>query len=154
MLLRRLYEWPARNMTSAFEELESMKRQMDLLTQGLTRGLLREPTSGVFPLVNVTEDKNNYYIRAELPGLKADDIDISVTVDTLSISGEKRLPVEEENARYHRSEREGGKFSRIISLPSPVNTGKVEAGSADGILTVVLPKAEEAKPKQISVKVS
>ena len=154
MLLRRISDWPTRGWTSSFEELESMRRQMNLLNQGLERGLWREPTPGVFPLVNVTEDKNSYHVRAELPGLKADELDISVTGDTLSISGERKLPVEEENAQYHRREREAGKFSRIISLPSQINTGKVEARCADGILTVVLPKAEEAKPKQIAVKAS
>ena len=152
MLLRRIYDWPTRGWTSPFEELESMKRQMDLLTEGLSRGLWREPTAGVFPLINVTEDKNSYYVRAELPGFKADELDISVTGETLSISGERKLPVGEENAQYHRREREAGKFSRIISLPSQVNTAKVEARCADGIIIVVLPKAEEAKPKQIAVK--
>lgn len=152
MLLRRIYDWPTRGWTRPFEELESMKRQMDLLTEGLSRGLWREPTAGVFPLINVTEDKNSYYVRAELPGFKADELDISVTGETLSISGERKLPVGEENAQYHRREREAGKFSRIISLPSQVNTAKVEARCADGIIIVVLPKAEEAKPKQIAVK--
>lgn len=125
-----------------------------MLTEGLTRGLWREPTAGVFPLMNVTEGKDNYYVRAELPGLKADELDISVTGETLSISGERKLPVEDEKAQYHRRERGAGKFSRIVSLPTQVDTGKAEAHCADGILTVVLPKAEEAKPKQIAVKTS
>lgn len=154
MLLRRMTDWPARGLANPFEELESMRRQMDLLTEGLTRGLLRETTAGVFPLVNITEDKNCYYIRAELPGLKADELDISVTGDTISISGEKKISTEEEDAQYHRRERESGKFSRIVSLPSQIDSGKVEAHCADGILTIVLPKAEAAKPKQISVKAS
>ena len=104
--------------------------------------------------MNITEDKNKYYIRAELPGLKADELDISLTGDTLSISGERNLPVEEEKAQYHRREMEQGKFSRIVSLPSQVDTEKVEASCSDGILTVVLPKAEATKPKQITVKTS
>ena len=127
---------------------------MDVLTEGLTRGLWREPTAGVFPPMNVTEDKNNYYIRAELPGLKANELDISVTGDNLSISGERKLPAEDEKAQYHRREQKAGKFSRIVSLPTLVDTGKVEAHSTDGVLTVVLPKAEAAKPKQITVKTS
>jgi HSP20 family protein len=105
-------------------------------------------------MMNVTEDKDNYYVRAELPGLKADELDITVTGDTLSISGERKLPVEDEKAQYHRREREAGRFSRIVSLPDQVDTGKVEARCADGILTVLLPKAEAAKPKQIAVKTS
>jgi HSP20 family protein len=104
--------------------------------------------------MNVTEDKDSFYVRAELPGLKPDELDISVTGDTLSLSGERKIPAEDENAQYHRREREAGKFSRIVSLPSQVNTGKVEASCKDGILTITLPKAEAAKPKQITIKAS
>jgi len=154
MLFRRMTGWPTRDWTSPFEELDRMRRQMDLLTGGLSRGFLSEPAAGVFPLMNVTEGKDNYYVRAELPGFEAEDMDISVTGDTLSISGERKLPVEDEKARYHRREREAGRFSRIISLPAQMDTGKVEAHCTDGVLTVILPKAEAAKPKQIAVKTS
>ena len=154
MIVRRITGFPASEWTSPFDELERMRRDMDRLSEGLTRGIFREPTAGVFPLMNVTEDKDDYYVRAELPGLKADDLDISVTGDTLSISGERRIPAEDEKAQYHRREREAGKFSRIVSLPAQVDTGKVEARCNDGVLTVVLPKAEAAKPKQIAVKTS
>jgi len=154
MLLRRMTGWPAWEWTSPLDELDRMRREMDRLTEGFTRGLFREPTAGVFPLMNVTESKDNYYVRAELPGISADDLDMSVTGNTLSISGERKIPSEDEKAQYHRREREAGKFSRIISLPSQVDTKRVEAHCADGILTVVLPKAEEAKPKQIAVKTS
>jgi HSP20 family protein len=131
-----------------------MRRQMDWLSSGLSKGLFGEPTAGVFPLMNVTEDKDKYYVRAELPGIKAEDLDISVTGDTLSISGERKPDAENEKAQFHRREREAGRFSRIVSLPAQVDTGKVEAHCTDGVLTVVLPKAEVAKPKQISVKTS
>ena len=154
MLLRRVSDWPTWGSTNPFEELERMRRQMDRLSGGLSRGFLREPAAGVFPLMNVTEDKDNYYVRAELPGLKGDELDISVTGDTLSISGERKLPVEDEKAQYHRREREAGRFSRVVSLPAEVNTGKVDARCRDGVLTVVLPKSEAVKPKQITVKAS
>ncbi|MBW1699701.1 MAG: Hsp20/alpha crystallin family protein [Deltaproteobacteria bacterium] len=154
MLLSKMIGWPTGDWTSPLEELERMRRQMDWLTGGLLRGFSREPAAGVFPLMNVTEDKNNYYVRAELPGFKADELDISVAGDTLSISGERKLPAEDEKAKYHRREREAGKFSRIVSLPAQVDMDKVEAGCADGVLTVVLPKTEAAKPKQITVKSS
>ena len=145
MLLRRVTGWPTREWTSPFEELERMRRQMDLLNEGLARGLWGETPAGVFPLMNVTEDKNNYYVRAELPCIKANELDISVTGDTFSISGERKLDAENEKAQYHRREREAGKFSRIVSLPGQVDTGKVEAHCADGVLTVVLPKPPGAK---------
>ena len=154
MLLRRMSAWPRGQWTRPLEELERMRRQMDWMSSGLSSGQFREPTAGVFPLMNVTEDKDNYYVRAELPGVTADDLDISVTGDALSISGERKISVEDEKAQYHRREREAGKFSRIVSLPTQMDTGKVEANCTDGVLTVVLPKAEAVKPRQIAVKAS
>ena len=154
MLLRRTSDWRTGEWARPSEELERMRRQMDWLSSGLSRGQFREPTAGVFPLMNVTEDKENYYVRAELPGFKAGDLDISVTGEALSISGERKLPGEDEKAQYHRREREAGKFSRIISLPTQMDTKRVEAQCTDGILTVTMPKSEAAKPKQISIKAS
>lgn len=144
--------WPV-SFRSAFEELERMRQQIDKLFEDLTEGIIREPTfsAGVFPLVNVSEDKDNYYVRAELPGIKPEDLNISVTEDTLIISGERRIP-EEENVNYHRREREAGKFSRAVTLPGQIDPDKVEARCKNGILTVVLPKAETAKTRQIPVK--
>lgn len=155
MLLRRTAGWPRWEWTGPFDELERLRRQMDLLTGGLAGGrVVSAPAAGVFPLMNVTEDKDNYYVRAELPGLRADDLELSVTGDTLSISGERKIPAEDEKAQYHRRERDAGRFSRIVTLPAQLNTSQVEARCTDGVLTVVLPKAEEAKPRQIAVKAS
>jgi HSP20 family protein len=155
MLLRRTAGWPAWDWTSPFEELERLRRQMDLVSGGLTGGrVLSTPAAGVFPLMNVTEDKDTYYVRAELPGIKADDLEISVTGDTLSISGKRKIPAEDEKAQYHRREREAGRFSRIVTLPAQMNTAKVEASCTEGVLKVTLPKAEEAKPRQIAIKAS
>lgn len=154
MIFRRRIDVPAWGRTTPFGELENLRRQMDLLTEGMTRGLWRETSPGVFPLMNLTEDKDNYYVRAELPGLKAEDLDISVTADTLSIAGERKLPIENEKVKYHRREREAGTFSRILSLPAQVDIGRVDAKCIDGLLSVILPKAESVKPKQIAVKAS
>jgi len=154
MIIRRIGGWPTWEWRSPFGEIERMRREMDRLSEGLTSPLFREPLAGVFPLMNVTEDGDNYYVRAELPGIKADELNISLTGNSLSVAGERTIPAENEKARYHRREREAGKFSRVASLPSQVDTSKVEARCVDGVLTVVLPKAEEAKPKQIAVKTS
>jgi HSP20 family protein len=154
MIVRRLGGWPASDWRDAFSEMARLQRQMDRLFEGLSTGQLRAPGAGVFPLMNVTEDKERYYVRAELPGTKAEDLDISIMGSSLSISGERKIPEEKEGTKYHRREREAGTFSRVISLPSDVNGAKVEARCNDGILTVVLPKAESAKPKQIAVKAS
>lgn len=86
--------------------------------------------------------------------MKAGDLDISVTGNSLSIEGERKIDPADEKAKYHRKEREAGKFSRAFNLPTQVDTTKVEAHSADGILTIILPKSESAKPKQIAVKAS
>ena len=152
MILRRVPNWPRWDWRDPFEELERMRRQMDRLFEGLSGRLLGEPAAGVFPLVNVTESSGNYYVRAELPGVKPEEIDISVTGTSLSISGERKIPPEDEKANYHRREREAGKFSRMINLPGQIDTSKVEARCTDGILTVIIPKSEAAKPKQITIK--
>lgn len=150
MAVFRPVDWPTRPWRG-FDELDRMRRDMDRLFEGLV-GSSRPPTAGVFPLTNVTEDDHKYYVRAELPGMASDEIDISVTGDSLSISGQRKIPAEKEEARYHRREREAGKFSRMIGLPGQIDTEKVEARCLDGVLTIILPKAEAAKPKQITVK--
>jgi HSP20 family protein len=154
MIFRRVTNWPSVYWRTPFGELERLKRQMDLLNEGIFRGALTGPSAGVFPLMNVTEDKDNYYVRAELPGIKSEELDISVTGDTLSIAGERKISEEKGDVKYHRREREAGKFSRIVNMPSQINTAKVEAKCIDGLLSIVMPKAETAKLKQIVVKSS
>ena len=154
MILRRFSDWRSWDLRSPFDELERMRRELDRLSGDFTGSVFRLPSAGVFPLVNVTEDPNHYYVRAELPGVKTDELGISVTGDTLTLSGERKLPEESEKASYHRREREAGSFSRVISLPSRLDVDKVKAHAEDGVLTVVLPKAESAKPRQIAVKSS
>jgi len=154
MLLRRVSGFPGWERRSSFDELERLRGQMNRLFEGLSGQPFTVPTAGVFPLMNLTEDSDNFYIRAELPGIKAKDLDISVTGDSLSIAGERKLAPENETAKYHRREREAGKFNRVLNLPKQIDTAKVEAKTNDGILTIIMPKAEATKPKQISVKAS
>jgi HSP20 family protein len=128
-----------------------MKRQMDRLMEGLAGPYLR-PYAGVFPLINLTETKDSFYVRAELPGVTAGDLDIQATSNSLSISGERKIPSENKDARWHRREREAGKFSRMIAMPGEIDTNKVDASLVNGILTIAVPKAEVAKPRQIAVR--
>jgi HSP20 family protein len=151
MFYRRLFDFPTWRPRSPFDELAQMRRQMERLFEGVLSPYQRAQ-AGVFPLINLTEDKNNYYVRAELPGVKAAELDIQATGNNLAISGERKIAAEDQNARYHRREREAGKFSRMIGLPGEINADKVEAKLENGILTVVVSKAEAAKPKQITVK--
>lgn len=152
MLIRRIINNPVL-YRNPFAELDRIRKEMDMLT-GSFFGQPPQAafTSGVFPALNLTEDSDHYYIRAELPGLKADQIDIQATGKSISISGERKFDPEKEGAKYHRREREGGRFSRILDLPGDIDSEKVEAGLANGILTIKISKAEVAKPRQINIK--
>ncbi len=152
MFPKRFIDFPDWNVGNPFLDFEHMRREMNRLAEGFRSGLPNFSNAGVFPLTNVSEDINNYYVRAELPGMNTEDIEISATDSSLSISGQRIIPREGDNVRYHRREREAGKFSRMISLPGSVDTDKVRASFTDGILTIVLPKSEAMKPKQIEVK--
>lgn len=150
MIYRRVFDSPWR-FRGMLDEFERMRQMMDRLA-GETEGTFPIARAGVFPLVNLTENKDTFFIRAELPGIEKDDLEISAASNSVSISGERKIPQEEEGARYHRREREAGRFSRIITLGAEIQPDKVDAGLKNGVLTVTIPKAEIAKPKQITVK--
>ncbi|MFO7785113.1 MAG: Hsp20/alpha crystallin family protein [Thermodesulfobacteriota bacterium] len=155
MIISRLGNWPGMDWWSPYGELERMKQDMDRLTQGmLLRGFQRPRLAGVFPLVNLTEDKDNFFLRAELPGILPENLDISATSNSITISGERRILDESDSTKYHRREREGGRFSRVVSLPDQVDPEKIDANCSNGVLTVTIPKAEKSKPRQISIKAS
>lgn len=148
MIYRRFFNVPTLRVRSPWDELHRMRQHLEHVFDDAPQ---QHESAGVFPLTNLTEDKDNYYVRAELPGVKGDELDIQVTGNNLAISGERKIATEEEGARYHRREREAGTFSRMIGLPGEVDTDKIEASLENGILTIVVSKAEIAKPKQISV---
>jgi HSP20 family protein len=152
MVISRDFFFPGWTRGSLFDELGRMQQQMLRLSEALQGRVFGRPTAGVFPAVNLTEDKDNYYLRAELPGIKSDALDIQVAGRNLSLSGERLIDTEGDGVRYHRREREGGKFSRIVGLPTDIDAEKVSAKMENGILTIQVPKAEAAKPKQIAVK--
>jgi HSP20 family protein len=106
------------------------------------------------PPVDIYEnEKHEIVLRAELPGLKKEDLDIRVENNTLTLRGERKRDTEVKQESYHRVERVYGGFTRSFSLPNTVNTEKVEAAFADGVLTITLPMREEAKPRTIQVQV-
>lgn len=151
MLTGRLFNYPSWRFGRPYSEMARMMRDMDRLLGAFAEGHAGKVAAGVFPAINLTEDKDKYYVRAELPGLSADELDIQVTGKNLSVSGERKIHSEGEKAKYHRREREAGKFSRIVGLPGDVDSEKVEATLENGILKIVIPKAEAAKPRQITV---
>jgi HSP20 family protein len=175
MIIRNtLGNLPRWRWNDTFEELERMKQEMEKLYQYPAMKIFREPSAGVFPAINITEETDNYYVRAELPGIvfpainiteetdnyyvraelpgiKADDLELSIANNTLTIEGERKSDPEDENTKYHRREREAGRFSRKITLPAQIDASKADAKCNDGLLTIVMPKAESAKPKKITI---
>ncbi|MBN2424427.1 MAG: Hsp20/alpha crystallin family protein [Calditrichaceae bacterium] len=107
----------------------------------------------VVPAINVEETDDTFNISAELPGMKKDDIKITFENNVLSISGEKKTEKEFKEGNFHHFERSSGKFCRNIGIPSGVKLDKIDAEYKDGVLNIVVPKAEEAKPKEIAIKV-
>jgi HSP20 family protein len=116
--------------------------------------LFESPLTGWTPPLDAHEDKNSFIVRMEVPGLKREDIQVSLQDGVLTISGERAEEKVSEGTEVHRQERFYGKFSRAVTLPTAVAADKVKAAYKDGILTITLPKTEEAKPKQIDVSVS
>ena len=119
---------------------------------------LTAPSTSFFegwePSVDVYEDKDKITVKAELPGMKKEDITVALDGDTLTISGERKHEEEHKDKETYRSERYFGRFQRSITLSQQVDPRKIQANYKDGVLTVTLPKSEEAKPKQIEVKTS
>ena len=109
--------------------------------------------SGWTPALDVYEDKNQFLVKAELPGMKKEDIDVSLHNGSLTLSGERKSEQESKDEGVYRSERYFGRFQRTVDLPTTVQEDNVKAEYHEGILSIALPKTEQAKPKQISVSV-
>ena len=105
------------------------------------------------PLVDIHETKDRFLVKAELPGMKQEEIEVSIMDDTLTLKGERKREREVNENEYHRIERSYGTFQRSIVLPAGVDAGAVKASYKDGVLEIQLPKKEEAKPKAIKVEV-
>ncbi|MCE5327070.1 MAG: Hsp20/alpha crystallin family protein [Planctomycetaceae bacterium] len=133
-----------------FNSFRYMQRELDRLF-GKGMALAQQIGGGVYPPVNVYNGRDDMIVECEMSGVKREDIDISITGETLVIKGVKKAPTEDEVA-YQRCERGSGDFSRTIVLPDRVDADKVDASLVNGLLTVRLPKSEAARPKQISVK--
>jgi HSP20 family protein len=105
------------------------------------------------PPVDITEDEKEYIIKAELPGVKQEDVKVTVEGGVLSITGERKAEKEEKDKKYHRIERSYGSFVRSFAFPEGAASDKVSAEFKDGVLSVRLPKDEKVKPKSVDVKI-
>jgi HSP20 family protein len=130
--------------------LLDLQRELDRFFQNPLGFDLGVSSRGVFPAVNIFSDKDGYIARLEVPGVSPEQINIESHGRTLTISG-KREVVTPENGSFHRRERESGAFSRSLQLPDDLDPARAQASYKHGILTVRIPKKEEAKPRQITV---
>lgn len=141
-----------RNYWSPWGEMQRLQREMNRLFDS-SLGTDYRRAAG-FPAMNVWTSEDAVVVTAELPGVKVEDLDISVVNETLTLSGGREPDEVAEDARYHRRERGCGKFSRSVQLPFPVDADKVEATLKNGALHLSLPRSEADKPKKIAVKSS
>lgn len=155
----KLMRWQRPDMasywTSPLDHLNTLRNEINRLFEAEPMEWPRESDFfGWAPAVDVLEDKDNLVVRAELPGMQKDEIEISLHQGNLIISGERKSETRGAEAEASRAERYFGRFQRAFELPKPVDANRVTATYKDGILTVTLPKTEESKPKQITVKAS
>lgn len=151
------WQRPEMNVWSPFRHLSVLRDEIDRLFDSPLNELTsnsQQFLSGWLPTIDLFDDRDHLVLKAEIPGMKKEDIDISLHGDVLTLSGERKEEEVFDKAETYRSERFLGRFQRTVTLPVGVDANKVQASYKDGILTVTLPKAEEAKPKQIEVKVS
>lgn len=153
-----LVRWnPGRDLAMFPTDILNMQRGINKMFDSFFRGSAQDDgdlfPSVWTPAVDVAEHDNEYIVKVELPGVARDDVKITMQENILTIRGEKKQEKETKDSDFHRVERSYGSFQRSFTLPTHVKNDRIEASFKDGILTVNLPKAEEAKPKQIEVRV-
>lgn len=136
---------------SAFDQLTNIRDEINRLFEGPSDGG-SEVFNAWAPALDVYEDADNLIVRAELPGMKKEDIEISLHDNVITVSGERKNEKKYEGGKTSREERFFGRFTRSIALPKQVDSARVKATYKDGLLTVHLPKTEEAKPRQIQIQ--
>ena len=139
-----LYRWTMRN---PFMQLHEMQDEMARLMRELTGNV---PQSTALPQLNVYDDGEAFHVRAELPGMQQDKLDIQVAGDVLTVKAER--PPEEHNGSYHRRERSYGGYSRSVTLPDAVDVDHVRAHYQNGVLDVTLPRAVDSRPRKIAIE--
>jgi len=156
--MNSLTRWQRPELTTwpGYGRLTDLRDEIDRLFESPLTEWARASNllSGWTPALDIYEDKDNLFVKVELPGMKREGIDVSLHEGGLSISGERKSEQTHEDADVYRAERFVGRFQRTVTLPTPVAADKVKAQYKDGILTITLPKTEESKPKHIDVNVS
>ncbi len=139
---------------SPLRDLWDLQDEVNRAFSGFRGGHERGEMTAWAPAVDIYEDKEAVKLTAELPGMRKDDVKISVENGVISIKGERRFKEETKKDNYYRIERSYGTFSRSFTLPPTVEAGKIKANMRDGVLEVLIPKKEEAKPKEVEIEIS
>ena len=153
-----LVRWtPLHDLAPFPSDILNMQREINRMFDSFFRGTSQEDSgldaASWTPAVDVAEQDNAFVVKMELPGVSKDDVKITMQENTLTVRGEKKQEKESKGSSIHRVERSYGAFQRSFTLPSSVKADKIDASYKDGILSVLLPKEEEAKPRLIDVKV-
>jgi HSP20 family protein len=150
-----MFDWGVRR-DPFWDEFTRIQRGLDDLARRIS-GTTRSPfepwvgTARIFPLLNVVETDDAFVVTAEIPGMEIGDLDIKVEGDTLTLKGERKPEEPAQGVSYHRRERAYGTFQRSLTLPNSVEADEVKANYANGVLTITLPPAKSARPKQVAV---
>ncbi len=135
-------------MVIDFSSFYNLPRQLDRFFDEAWRPSTISQRRNAYPPVNISEDKSNIYVFSEIPGVDIEDVDITLSDGSLVIKGNRKHGT----GSYYRQERPTGLFQRVVNLNVPINQDKVNAKMKDGILEIVIPKADEAIPRKISIK--
>ena len=143
---------------SVWNPFQEMEELLDRYARSSRRSLAKHEGSEMLsgdwaPTVDIEENRDNFTIKAELPGVKKEDVSVSLEDSVLTIRGQKKYEKEEKDKKHHLVECSYGSFVRSFTLPANIKSDKIDANYKDGILSLTVPKAEESKPKQIEVKV-
>lgn len=144
-----IFRWPGG--LDRFGGVRYLQQEMERLV-GRVFGEVQRIGGGVYPPLNVLNGPDEMIVQCEVPGLRREDLDISITGDTLVVKGVKNPPSDDEKLTYQRRERGIGEFSRTVVLPDRADADRIEATMDAGILTIRIPKSQAAKPRQIHVK--
>lgn len=150
------FQRPALSAWPSVGRLADLRDEIDRLFEAPLSGFssVLQPLGDWAPPMDIHEDKENFVVKAELPGIKKEDVNVSYQDGCLNISGERKTETKSEDTEVYHTERFFGRFQRSVALPAAVAADKIKAQYKDGVLTITLPKTEEAKPKQIDVAIN
>jgi HSP20 family protein len=150
--LRDISRWSP--VTDLSSEFVTMQKEIDRMFDRFRGGRIADAAAGdLWPSIDIVENDNDFVVNVELPGVRKEDVKITVNEGVLTVRGEKRQEGEMKEERYRRVERSFGTFERSFTLPTTVQSDRIGAGFSNGVLTITIPKAEQAKSREIEVKV-